>query len=281
MPPPEVVALAERRAAARAAKDWAASDALRDEIAALGWTVRDTAEGQTLTERPPYDVAERVADLPDRSAEPDTRAVTVAVLADGWPDDVRRCVASVREHTDAYVLVLDCGIGWTDDAAHEVLHLASDPGWAAARTALLRADTARVHLTLDPSIELTGDAVTPVVRAFDDPGVVVAGGWGVMADADWHGFSDGVPGEVDAVLGYLMAVRRAAALATPPHPKARFYRNADIEWSFMLRAAGGRAVMTEPLPATRHRHRGYHDSDPEHRDRESKRTYDRFLRAFR
>lgn len=280
-PPPDVLALAERRAQARAARDWAASDALRDEIAALGWTVRDTAEGQSLGERPPYEVAERVGDLPDRGAEPDTRDVTVAIVADGWADDVRRCVASVREHSEAYVLVLDAGIGYTDDAAHEVLHLANDPGWAAARTALLRADTARVHLTLDPHVELTGDAVTPVVAAFDDPEVVVAGGWGVMVDADWHGFSDGVPGEVHAVLGYLMAVRRSAALATPPHPKARFYRNADLEWSFLLRAAGGRAVMTEPLPVTRHRHRGYHDSEPEYRDRESKRTYDRFLRTFR
>ena len=279
-PPPEVAALAERRAAARAAKDWAASDALRDEIAARGWLVRDAPGGVTLTPKPPYDVAERVTDLPDRSAEPDSRAVTVAILAAGWLDDVRRCVASVREHTAAHVLVLDAGAGYTDDAA-EVLHLATDPGWAAARTALLRADTATVHVALDPSIELTGDAIAPVVAAFDDPGVVVAGGWGVNVSADWHEFTDAEPGEVDAVLGYLFAVRRSAALATPPDPKARFYRNADIEWSFLLRDAGGRAVTTEPLPAVRHRHRGYADTDPAYRDRESRRTYERFLRRFR
>ena len=280
VPPPEVVALAERRAAARAAKDFAASDTLRDEIAALGWVVRDGADGWTLTEKPPYDVHDRVTDLPDHSAVPDTRDVTVAIVADGFPDDVRRCVASVRAHTTAPVLVLDCGIGYADDAA-EVLHLAADPGWAAARTALLKADTARVHLTLDPSIELTGDAVTPVLRAFDDPDVVVAGGWGVTAGPGMTEFADAEPGEVDAVLGYLFAVRRAAALVTPPHPKARFYRNADLEWSYALRAAGGKAVMTEPLPVVRHRHRGYHDSDPAYRDRESKRTYDRFLQRFR
>lgn len=278
--PPEVAALAERRAAARAAKDYAASDALRDEIAALGWVVRDSADGQVLAEKPPYDVRERVTDLPDNSGTRDTRDVTVAIVADGWPDDVRRCVASVCAHTTAHVLVLDAGIGY-DDPAAEVLHLATDPGWAAARTALLRADTARVHLTLDPSMELTGDAVTPVVRAFDDPDVVVAGGWGVNAGPDMTEFADAEPGEVDAVLGYLFAVRRSAALATPPHPKARFYRNADIEWSYALRRAGGKVVMTEPLPVTRHRHRGYHDSDPAYRDKESKRTYDRFLQAFR
>ncbi|HEU0132962.1 MAG TPA: hypothetical protein VFQ85_18435 [Mycobacteriales bacterium] len=279
--PPEVVALAERRAAARAAKDWAASDALRDEIAAAGWLVRDTAGGWTLAAKPPYDVHDRVTDLPDRSAEPDTRPVTVAILAEGWPDDVRRCVDSVLAHTEAYVLVLDAGSGFHDERV-ETLHLAAHPGWAAARTALLKADTATIHVALDPSLELTGDAVTPVVEAFADPGVVAAGGWGVNVSADWREFADGEPGDVDAILGYLFAVRRAAALATPPHPKARFYRNADMEWSFALReATGGRCVMTAPLPATRHRHRGYHDTEPEYRDRESRRTYERFLQRYR
>lgn len=47
-PPPEVLTLVERRAAARASKDWAASDALRDEIASLGWIVKDTKDGQTV-----------------------------------------------------------------------------------------------------------------------------------------------------------------------------------------------------------------------------------------
>jgi cysteinyl-tRNA synthetase len=44
--------LLERRAAARAARDFAASDALRDELAAMGVEVRDTADGQeTLVPR--------------------------------------------------------------------------------------------------------------------------------------------------------------------------------------------------------------------------------------
>ena len=38
--------LLERRAAARAARDFAASDALREELAAIGVEVRDTADGQ-------------------------------------------------------------------------------------------------------------------------------------------------------------------------------------------------------------------------------------------
>jgi hypothetical protein len=47
-PPPEVLELLHQRAAARAAKDWAASDALRLRIAALGWVVKDTKEGQVI-----------------------------------------------------------------------------------------------------------------------------------------------------------------------------------------------------------------------------------------
>ena len=43
--------LLERRAAARAARDWAASDSLRDELAAIGVDVRDTPTGQTTTVR--------------------------------------------------------------------------------------------------------------------------------------------------------------------------------------------------------------------------------------
>jgi hypothetical protein len=93
---------------------------------------------------------------------------------------------------------------------------------------------------------------------------------------------DAGPGEVDAVLGYLLVVRREAAVASPPHPKARFYRNADMEWSLALREAGGRLVIpTGDLPVHQARHHGYHDSDPQYRDKESKRTYDRLLARFR
>ncbi len=47
-PSEEVLALAEQRLNARAGKKWAESDRLRDRIAALGWTVQDTKEGQKL-----------------------------------------------------------------------------------------------------------------------------------------------------------------------------------------------------------------------------------------
>ena len=46
--PAEIQALADARAKARAEKNWAESDRLRDALAAKGWQVRDGKDGQTL-----------------------------------------------------------------------------------------------------------------------------------------------------------------------------------------------------------------------------------------
>jgi hypothetical protein len=299
--PPDVVALADQRAQARAARDFAAADDLRDRRAAAGWLVADVAGGFSLTPRPAYDVLSSVADLPDNSAAPDTHRATLSVVVDGWPEDVRTCLGALLEHTAADVVqVLDLGnVDGAGDAAHEFAgprlqewHLADAAGWGAARTALLRADTARIHVWCDLSTVFTGDALTPLTDAIDATPDVVGAGWrGVDVDLadEWRSFADAGPGEVDALLGYLFAMRRSTALAAGgPHPKARFYRNADMEFSLAVREvaqADGRAgrlvVPAGELPCRQGRHHGYHDSDPAYRDKESARTYARLLQRFR
>jgi hypothetical protein len=218
---------------------------------------------------------------------------------------VRACLGALHTHTrdDVVVQVLDLGtVAGAGAAVHELAsprvrecHLAAaahgrggSVGWADARRALVRADTARVHVWCELSSVLTGDAISPLVAAVEADDTVVASGWrGVDVDVadEWRSFTDAGPGDVDAVLGYLMALRRSAALAADvPHPKARFYRNADMETCFALRAAvpGGRVVVPAgELPVRQDRHRGYHDSDPDYRERESARTYQRFLQRFR
>jgi hypothetical protein len=297
-PPPEVTELAQQRAVARTGKDFAASDALRDEIAAAGWVVRDTGDGFTLTPKPPYEVLPAVSDLADRSAEPDQRLATVSILVEGWPEDLRTCVEALVAHLPPGVVVTALDIGNVDgagDVLHELAlahpgrveerHVERPAGWAQARTALLKHDVARIHVWLDPSSVLEGDALGPVIAAFDDPTVAGAGWRGVDVDLadEWRSFHEAGPGEVDAILGYLFAFRRSAGLAVGgPHPKARFYRNADMEFSLLLREAGGRLVVPDPeLPVRQDRHRGYHDSDPAFRDAESAKTYQRLLQRFR
>jgi len=289
--PDEVVRLAEERAAARADRDFARSDELRDRIAELGWTVRDGADGWTLAERPPYDVLPSVRELPDRSGEPDAGRCTVALLVEGWPDDVRTCVEALLAHAPEEVTLLLLENGPTDAGAvvHELagasrvqeLHVERPAGWAEARQALLRYDVAQVHILMDPSTVLEGDALTPLLAAFDDPSVAGAGWRGVNVADGWTEFVDAGPGEVEALLGYLFAVRRSAAAQVPLPAKARFYRNADMEWSYLLRDAGVGRLVALDLPVRQDRHRGYHDTDPAYRDKESRRTYDRFLQRFR
>ena len=46
--PVEATELMEARAAARAEKNWAESDRIRDALAELGWAVKDTPEGPKL-----------------------------------------------------------------------------------------------------------------------------------------------------------------------------------------------------------------------------------------
>lgn len=289
--PAEVQALAEARAEARTARDFAESDRLRDRIAEAGWVVRDGADGYALTARPPYDVLASIDALPDRSSEPDSHRCTVSLLVDGWPEDLRTCVTALLAHTpdDVRLLLLENGPTDAGQVVHELaggsdrvdeLHVERPAGWGPARQALVRADTAAVHVQLDLSTVLEGDALTPLLAALEDPTVAAAGWRGVRVTDGWREFEDAPAGEVEALLGYLLAVRRSVALEVPLPAKARFYRNADMEWSFLLRDAGHRLVAVD-LPVRQDRHRGYHDSDPAFRDKESRKTYDRFLQRFR
>ncbi|ACZ83762.1 hypothetical protein [Streptosporangium roseum] len=430
--PPHVTGLAEQRAKARAGRDYAGADALRDKIEAEGWLVRDTGDGFELTPRRPFEVwptvgsvpehgaghrapgrtgtagsgtassdtadagtagsgtagagaagsgaagsgaagrdaasmdAGRVAEAADPSARPErlggldaervaeTEAapkpepggselvgrsddheghpertissqllwdaslavsrldetitpaephkpaaaptVTVGLIVDGWPDDLRDCVRALVARTEAKIIGLDLG---NVDGAGAVLeelaeefprrveawHVAEAPHWRGgtaewgeSRTKLLRLDTSDVHVVMETSTILDGDAITPLVKVLTDD--VAAAGWkGVNPGADGHEWHDAEPGEVRGLLGHLFAVRRDAALAVGGFPEgARYYRNADLEFSLTL--PGTLVALDRDLPVHQERHRGYHDVDPGYRDRESRRTYDRVLRLL-
>ena len=158
-----------------------------------------------------------------------------------------------------------------------VLDSADRLGWADARTLGLRQSRGEVTVLLDTSLEPVGDFVTPLVAAFDDPRVGIAGGWGVTS-GDARQFSEAPPGPVDAIEAYCLALRREALRAVGGFDRRfRFYRNADLDLSFAVRDAGWTAVRTEPLPLRRHEHRGWTALPDAERDRLSKRNFYRFL----
>lgn len=299
--PDDVAALAARRAKARSARDFATADLLRGQLAKLGWVVTDGPDGPVLTPKPPFAVLPALTSLPDRSGAADSSRCSVGLLVDGWPDDIDRHVAALLRHAPPDIGIIGLDLGDVDGAGGALHRLAAEhhgriqewhvalpvgqAGWGPARQALARLDTAAAHVLVDPSTVLEGDAITPLLDALEEPGVVAAGWRGANVDVTdgWRSFTDAGPGEVDALLGYLMVVRRSALRAVGgPSPKARFYRNADLELSLALREAGGRLVVPAgELPVRQERHRGYHDSDPAFRERESKRNYDRLLQRFR
>ena len=49
--PAQVIAIAEQRAVARQNKDWALSDKLRDELLSLGYIVKDSKDGYSLSKK--------------------------------------------------------------------------------------------------------------------------------------------------------------------------------------------------------------------------------------
>ena len=230
--PVDVVALAEARVAARAAKDWGQSDSLRDEIAALGYVVADGPDGYRLTPKPPFDVVATIRDLP-RGIGADAACV-LTVLIDGWPQDVMTCLQALRTHLPAGVVVLGVDLGDVDGAGralHEFaaahpdlvveVHVAQtlqQGGWGPTVTAVLESCAAPLVGVMDMSTVLDGDALTPILAEFDDAAVVASGWRGVDVDLadNWRGFVDAEPGEVDAMLGYLKVVRREAGAANPP-----------------------------------------------------------------
>jgi len=312
--PDDVLSAAHARAEARAAGDWTEADRLRAEIEAAGWKIADRGTDFSLTPAAPADVdeGERIrygasASVPSRLGEAATGLATVVLIATDWPADVVRALAGLRttapEGTSVVVVAdgpsaeqaasfeellttdADADAGAPTGLPIEIVWTSERLGHAAATNIGVRRAGASVVVLLDTSVEPSGDVVTPLVRALDDPTVAVAGGWGIVS-ADLRRFEDAPAGEVDAIEGYLMAFRRDDFAARGPlDERFRFYRNLDIWWSLVLRDEGEgesprRAVSIADLPVVRHEHRGYTSLPDDERDRQSKRNFYRIIDRF-
>jgi Glycosyl transferase family 2 len=289
--PAEVVARAERRARARAEKDFAQADVLRDEIAVAGWSVVDEPDGSFRLERaepeaPHAPERVRAADVPSALDEPPIADASVLWVVEGWPEDVERALEAFRANAGdrrvQYVVADVTGEDpgrWGNDV--EVVSLEDAAGWAAARNAGLRRARGKVVLAADGSVEPTGDVIGPLEEALSDPGVGVVGPFGVTT-TDLREFDAATqPGPCDAIEGYLMAFRREVlAEAGLFDEKFKWYRTADIEWSFRVKDAGLRCEVVD-VPVRKHEHRMWFETDPQVRAKWSKRNFYRFLDRFR
>jgi GT2 family glycosyltransferase len=289
-PPQAVRDLVAERQAARERRDYARADALREELRSAGWLVSDTPAGPEL-EAAPWQAVDPAA-LAPRWEEPDQREVSVVVHVAGWPGDVARAVAALAAHcggVDYEVVLVGDGVEEAAGRALEdlartdgrvrVLHLEPAIGFGAAMNLGMGQALGRVLVWLDPHVEATGDLLAPLLEALARPGAGLAGGWGVVTTSLLEFEADQGP-EVDAVEGYLLAVPRPLAARVGVDARHRYYRNADLDYSFAVRALGYRAYRVD-VPARRHRHRAFHETDPTERDRWSKKNYDRFLARWK
>jgi len=313
-PPAELEAAARERSEARAARDWATADRLREVIEVAGWRVIDTGTSYRLERAVPLDVDVdgeirygRSDAVPSRLGEPEVGLATVILVANGDPDETRGSLdafaATAPDGTD--IVVAADGLpdralaglrptdlaGRSDGPPVELVRTSAVLGHAAVLNAGLRRTRAGVVLVVDPSVVPGGDVVSPLVEALNDPGVAITGPFG-LASADLRRFEelladDGRSRDAAAIQGYLMAFRRSDAIARGPLDEGfRYYRNLDIWWSLVLRDEGEgntprRAAVVPVPPLARGEPRAWSGTAVTERDRLSKRNFYRVLDRFR
>ncbi len=285
--------LAASREEARRAAMWAEADRDRLRLADVEVVPQDRPDGTAYRVRSPLDrrrgLLSSPAELPDWRRGPDQFPVTVSVVANGHPGDVRRCVESLLGHGGAgqvQLVVLDNGAGPAvadlvsalaqDHAGVLALHADHRLGEGAARNATLRLAAGRVVLLADTGLEAVGDWVPPLLTALDDPGVGAVGPWGVRTD-DLREFAATEQLTVDAVEGYCLGFARSRLLEIGwMDERFRFYRLLDFDWSMRLRAQGLVNRRLPGLPFVMHAHRGWEETEPEERERLSRVNFRRF-----
>ena len=282
--PDSVTALAQARMDARAAKDFALADKYRDELLQAGFEVVDVAGGYELNPKKPYITLAYPRDIRTIDLE---KEVTVGLIVDGFTEDALETVKAIKANSDCGVAIISIGdAGSLFEQMDKRTYLISvNPGaaWGDCANVFLEKVQSKYVVIMDPSTRFTGDAITPVVQELEK-GDYVAVGWRgglVNTDDEWRSVDDKGSGEVDVLFSYFMAFNRLAMIEVGGfNPRAVYYRNADIEYSLKIRQAGGKLLQME-LPLVQERHHGYHDVDPEYRDVQSKKNYDRILEKYR
>jgi hypothetical protein len=270
--------LAQERLDARAAKDFAKADQLRDQIAALGFEVIDVAGGFEFRAKERFPTFASTRDLRPIKINGD---IAIAMIVDGFTADAAETVRTIKAHTKTPVISLV--IADEIDTQFQLIAITENFGWGENANALLKNISSKYLVIMDPSTRFTGDAMSPVLTEISK-GEFSAVGWrgGLVNTEDgWRSVEDKGAGEVDVLFSYFLAINCLDATnAGGFNNRAIYYRNADIEFSLRLRHANGRLLQMD-LPLEQGRHHGYYDTDEEFREVQSKKNYDRILERFK
>jgi hypothetical protein len=213
-------------------------------------------------------------------------SIRICLIADTFLEDFSQCVASIRAHTQTPISIFASGKETqkveTLFPNESVTWQKNKLGWGHSVNHFLNSVSEKYVVIMDPSTNFTGDAIAPVVTKLDEGyhGVGWRGGL-VNVEDEWRSVDDRGEGEVDVLFSYFFAMDREFALkAGGANPSATYYRNADIEMSLAMRAAGGKLFQMD-VPLIQGCHHGYHDVDPDYREKKSKENYNRILEKYR
>jgi len=277
--------LGRARQAARADKNFALADQLRDQIAQAGYEIVDVVGGFELHAKSLVQIFADIQKL--KNLPKSDRAITVAMVVNGFHEDAITSINSVKAHSSAEILVLATqpaeDLSSIVDSHTHVIQLEKDPGWGECANAALRIISTPFAVIMDPSTTFTGDAITPVLQELQKKDFAAVGWRGGLINIEdqWRSVDDKGSGEVDVLFSYFLALDKDAALqAGGFNARAIYYRNADIEFSLRLKHASGHLLQMD-LPLEQGRHHGYYDTEESFRDAQSKKNYDRILERFR
>lgn len=282
--PDAIWKLGQERQVARAAKDFALADRLRDEIADAGWDVIDVGGAFELHKRIRYIMAETL-----RAIKPvlDECEIAIGMIVSGFQEDSIETVKSIRTYCETPIVLLCLDeVGPLEDIVDDstiVIKVVEECGWGKAANALLQNLNSEYVVLMDPSTRFTGDAISLALAELKKRDFSAVGWRGglINLEDDWRSVDDKGVGEVDVLFSYFLALDRQAALEVGGFStRAIYYRNADIEFSLKLRQTNGHLLQMD-LPLTQDRHHGYHDVDESFREVQSKKNYDRILDRFR
>jgi hypothetical protein len=174
-------------------------------------------------------------------------SISVLLETEEWKEDASRFLASLDRHRgDRAVEIVPANQGMA--------------GFGRAQNRALAEATGDVVVLVDTSLELTGDLLSALVAALDDPTVALAGPFG-LATADLCDYEERTTGDVAAIQGYCLAARRTDLRAAGGvQERFAWYRNADIDISLRLRtltAPPRRAVAVGAEHCTRYVHRAW------------------------
>jgi len=296
--PIDVEALSRERNELRRRKAYREADAIRERIRGMGYEVRDAKSGGAVLAIPEWARADAAisssADVDSHLSERDSVDFTIGVVARRGCEELKRCLNSVRQcaaRVSAEIIAVDNGFAdncgaWLDELAAKeeqvrVFHADHFLGSAAGLNVVLKQARGRYVVTLDTSVEVTGDIFSRLRELLEDQRVGIGGRWGVTSE-DLRSFEEAeASGDVDAVEGYLMAFRRDLVNETGLlDEKYRFYRHLDLDFSLAARTAAFRLVIDTSLPVVRHEHLEWAATPEEERERLSKRNFYRFLRKW-